>query len=83
MANVFLFAPLADALKTDSVAIELSEHTRTVQDLINEQARRGSGWKHNLSAEKLQITVNRQFTDKNAQITHSDEITFIPLSATI
>ena len=83
MAQVFLFGPLADVLETGSTDIEITASIATVQDVLNELAERGPNWQRNLQADKLQITVNRQFVDAGASVTNADEIALIPLPGRI
>ena len=83
MAKVLLFGPLADVLNTGSIEIELGEQTHTILALITQLAEKGPQWQQNLSPEKLQITINRQFADAHSKITNADEIAFISLPGSV
>ena len=77
MAKVLLFGPLSDVLETEAVNIKITEQVKTVNDLIMQLHERGKDWQKYLSADKLQVTVNRQFGDGNSPVRDSDEIAFI------
>lgn len=77
MAKLLFFGPLSDVLEVESMTVPLPSEIKTIRDLVAALHQRGARWQRYLNADKLQITINRQFGDVNTGISDSDEIAFI------
>ena len=77
MAKLLFFGPLSDMLEIESMTVPLPSEIKTIQDLVAALHQRGARWQRYLDANKLQITVNRQFCNVDTEIKNGDEIAFI------
>lgn len=82
MAKVLYFGPLADMLGKESETISVAAHPN-IAALLAELRERGGDWARYLSEDKLQITVNRQFTDANSAVREEDEIALISIAGKV
>lgn len=74
--NILYFSALASRLGLDSETITLPEEIITIGDLIPWLMTRRGEWQRAL-AGKLEITVNRQFSDRSRIICDDDAVALV------
>lgn len=74
--NILYFSVLASRLGLDSETITLPEEIITIGDLIPWLMTRRGEWEKAL-ARKLEITVNRQFSDRSRIICDDDAVALV------
>ena len=81
MVKILFFGDLVDTLGMASDEIDLPPDVTDVERLLFVLSRRGEMWKKMLLGNpKLNITVNKQFAEKNAPIQDGDEIALVGFS---
>jgi molybdopterin synthase sulfur carrier subunit len=79
MAKILYFGPLADMLRKEAEQLVLPADVNTVNHLLTYLRQRGGDWNLYLGDDKLQVTINRQFSTLTQPIKDSDEIALIPI----
>ncbi|MEQ1663118.1 MAG: MoaD/ThiS family protein [Thiobacillus sp.] len=78
MVKILFFGDLVDSLGMASEEIELPPDVTDVARLLFTLSQRGEMWKKMLLGNpKLNITINKQFVEKTAEIKDGDEIALV------
>ncbi len=78
MVKILFFGDLVESLGMASDAIELPPDVTDVARLLFTLSQRGEMWKKMLLGNpKLNITINKQFADRTAEIRDGDEIALV------
>lgn len=76
--TVLYFMQLANIAETSSEKINLPTKINTVEDLLKYLRLRSETWEQVFTEEKVQVTVNKQFTESYTPIEDGDEIAIVP-----
>jgi molybdopterin synthase sulfur carrier subunit len=74
MAKILYFGPLADMLHKESEQLPLPADVTTIAELLGYLRKRGTDWALYLADDKIQVTINRQFSGVQNPISNTDEI---------
>ena len=78
MAKILYFANLVDKLGSSSEEVSLPASITDVRALLAWLRARGGNWETALMADKVQVTVNRQFAAPETMIDNTTEIAIVP-----
>ncbi len=76
--TILYFMQIANITETQSEALLVSSDIKTVADLLQFLSERKESWRDVFTSEKVQVTVNKQFTELYTPIENLDEIAIIP-----
>lgn len=76
--KLLYFIELARIAGKDEEEVEIPDAVTNVQTLLNWMRKRGERWKEPFADERLQVTVNKQFSEPYTLIEHGDEVAFVP-----
>ena len=77
MIKVLFFASLREKLGCDAIDVS-ADQLGNVADLRSSLASKGETWQAALSHEQLQVAVNQQLANMQADISDGDEVAFFP-----
>jgi len=72
------FIQLAKIAGKDEEEVELPESVTNVETLLAWMRKRGERWKEAFEDQRIQVTVNKQFSEPYTLIEHGDEVAFVP-----
>lgn len=76
--RVLYFIELAKISGKDEEELAIPESVTNVESLLAWLRRRGSAWKEPFAADRVQVTVNRQFAEPYTLVEHGDEVAIVP-----
>ena len=76
--KLLYFIELARIAGKNEEEVEVPESVINVETLLNWMQKRGERWKEPFQANRLQVTVNKQFSEPYTLIEHGDEVAFVP-----
>jgi DUF971 family protein/molybdopterin converting factor small subunit len=76
--KLLYFIELAKIAGKDEEEVEIPEWVTNVETLLNWMRKRGERWKEAFADNRLQVTVNKQFSEPYTLVEHGDEIAFVP-----
>ncbi|GAB1256737.1 molybdopterin converting factor subunit 1 [Aurantivibrio plasticivorans] len=76
--KILFFAHFRETLDCDEITIDLSDHSPTVDDVINELTLKGDNWADILGQEQLLIAVNHAVSTRAQILSDGDEVAFFP-----
>ena len=74
------FFQLATLTGKDEEEVELPASVTNVETLLTWQAGRRLGWEEVFAPERVQVTVNRHFSEPFTRIEQGDEVALVPRS---
>jgi molybdopterin converting factor small subunit len=77
--KLLYFAQLVDVLQRSHEDVELPAGVRNVDQLLNWLERRGEPWASHMVADRIQVTVNKQFAQPATEVGNDDEVGFFPV----
>ena len=72
------FIELARISGKDEEEVIIPESVTNVETLLNWMRKRGERWKEAFEPNRLQVTVNKQFSEPYTLVEHGDEVAFVP-----
>ncbi|MCG6936826.1 MAG: gamma-butyrobetaine hydroxylase-like domain-containing protein [Gammaproteobacteria bacterium] len=72
------FIELAKLAGKDEEQVAIPESVTNVETLLDWMRKRGQRWKEPFEANRLQVTVNKQFAEPYTLVEHGDEVAFVP-----
>jgi len=76
--NLLYFIELAKISGKNEELVTVPESVTNVETLLSWMRKRGERWKEAFEDNRLQVTVNKQFTEPYTLIEHGDEVAFVP-----
>ncbi len=76
--KLLYFIQLAKLTGKDEEKVELPAAVSTVETLLAWLAGRRPGWDEAFAPERVQVTVNRHFSEPFTRIEHGDEVAIVP-----
>jgi DUF971 family protein/molybdopterin converting factor small subunit len=76
--KLLYFIELAKVSGKDEEEVVVPESVTNVETLLNWMRKRGDRWKEPFEDNRLQVTVNKQFSEPYTLVEHGDEIAFVP-----
>jgi DUF971 family protein/molybdopterin converting factor small subunit len=78
IVKLLYFIELARIAGKDEEEVTLPESVSNVETLLNWMRKRGKRWQEPFADNRLQVTVNKQFSEPYTLVEHGDEIAFVP-----
>jgi len=72
------FIQLAKIAGKNEEEVELPDSVKDVETLLVWMRKRGERWKEAFEDKRLQVTVNKQFSEPYTLVEHGDEVAFVP-----
>ncbi|MFV2005051.1 MAG: MoaD/ThiS family protein [Gammaproteobacteria bacterium] len=72
------FIELAKISGKDEEEVLMPESVTNVETLLAWMRKRGQRWQEAFEDNRLQVTVNKQFSEPYTLIEHGDEVAFVP-----
>jgi len=76
--KLLYFIELASISGKDEEQVSVPESVVNVETLLAWMRKRGERWKEAFEDNRLQVTVNKQFSEPYTLVEHGDEIAFVP-----
>ena len=76
--KLLYFIDLARVSGRDEEEVVIPESVTNVETLLAWMRKRGDRWKEPFTDNRLQVTVNKQFSEPFTLIEHGDEVAFVP-----
>ena len=76
--KLLYFIELAKISGKDEEQVTVPESVTNVETLLSWMRKRGERWKQAFADNRLQVTVNKQFSEPYTLIEHGDEVAFVP-----
>ena len=76
--KLLYFIELARISGKDEEEVIIPESVTNVETLLNWMRKRGERWKEPFADNRLQVTVNKQFSEPYTLVEHGDEVAFVP-----
>ena len=76
--KLLYFIELAKISGKNEEEVDVPESVTNVETLLNWVRKRGERWQEPFEANRLQVTVNKQFSEPYTLIEHGDEVAFVP-----
>ena len=76
--KLLYFIELAKISGKDEEEVEIPESVTNVETLLSWMRKRGQRWQEAFEDNRLQVTVNKQFSEPYTLVEHGDEIAFVP-----
>jgi DUF971 family protein/molybdopterin converting factor small subunit len=76
--KLLYFIELARISGKNEEEVTVPESVTNVETLLSWMRKRGERWKEPFADNRLQVTVNKQFSEPYTLIEHSDEVAFVP-----
>ena len=80
IVKLVYFIELAKISGKDEEEVIVPDSVTNVETLLVWMRKRGERWKEAFEDNRLQVTVNKQFSEPYTLIEHGDEVAFVPLS---
>lgn len=77
--KLLYFAQLVDVLQRSGEDVALPAGVRNVDQLLRWLAGRGEPWTSHMAADRIQVTVNKQFAEPTTEVDDDDEVAFFPV----
>jgi DUF971 family protein/molybdopterin converting factor small subunit len=77
--KLLYFIDLARVSGRDEEEVAIPESVTNVETLLAWMRKRGDRWKEPFEDNRLQVTVNKQFSEPYTLIEHGDEVAFVPM----
>ncbi len=77
--KLLYFAQLVDILQRSHEDVTLPAGVRNVDQLLGWLAARGEPWTSHMVANRIQVTVNKQFAQPATAVDNDDEIGLFPV----
>ena len=77
--KLLYFAQLIDVLHTSAEDVALPAGVGNVGQLLDWLAGRGEPWTSHMVADRLQVTVNKQFAQPTTEVGDDDEVALFPV----
>lgn len=78
--KLLYFIELARISGKDEEEVMVPDSVTNVETLLGWMRKRGERWKEAFEDNRLQVTVNKQFSEPYTLVEHGDEIAFVPKS---
>jgi len=78
--KLLYFIELAGISGKDEEEVVVPDSVTNVETLLAWMRKRGERWKEAFADDRLQVTVNKQFSEPYTLIEHGDEVAFVPRS---
>ncbi|MDH5764796.1 MAG: gamma-butyrobetaine hydroxylase-like domain-containing protein [Gammaproteobacteria bacterium] len=72
------FIELAKIAGKDEEEVAVPDVVTNVETLLKWMRGRGKRWQENYADDRVQVTVNRQFSEPYTLVEHGDEVAFVP-----
>jgi molybdopterin converting factor small subunit len=79
MANILYYGSLPDRLNIGVEEITITEALGTIRELLTSLHERGETRNQYLAEDKLQVTINKKFSDPESALNDNDEIAIISI----
>jgi DUF971 family protein/molybdopterin converting factor small subunit len=76
--KLLYFIELAKISGKDEEQVTVPESVTNVETLLSWIRKRGERWNQAFADDRLQVTVNKQFSEPYTLIEHGDEVAFVP-----
>ena len=76
--KLLYFIELARLSGKDEEEVVIPDSVSNVETLLNWMRKRGDRWKQAFEDNRVQVTVNKQFSEPYTLIEHGDEVAFVP-----
>lgn len=76
--NLLYFIELAKISGKNEELVTVPESVTNVETLLSWMRKRGERWKQAFEDNRVQVTVNKQFSEPYTLIEHGDEVAFVP-----
>ena len=76
--KLLYFIELARISGKNEEEVTVPESVTNVETLLSWMRKRGERWKEPFADNRLQVTVNKQFSEPYTLIEHGDEVAFVP-----
>jgi len=76
--KLLYFIELARISGKDEEEVTIPESVTNVETLLSWMRKRGERWKEPFADNRLQVTVNKQFSEPYTLVEHGDEVAFVP-----
>ncbi len=76
--KLLYFIELAKISGKNEEEVVIPDSVTNVETLLNWMRKRGERWQEAFEANRLQVTVNKQFSEPYTLVEHGDEIAFVP-----
>lgn len=76
--KLLYFIELAKISGKDEEEVTIPESVTNVETLLAWMRKRGERWREAFEDNRLQVTVNKQFSEPYTLIEHGDEVAFVP-----
>ncbi len=76
--KLLYFIELARIAGKNEEEVTIPESVTNVETLLSWMRKRGERWKEPFADNRLQVTVNKQFSEPYTLVEHGDEIAFVP-----
>ena len=76
--KLLYFIELARISGKDEEEVVIPDSVSNVESLLNWMRKRGDRWKQAFEDNRVQVTVNKQFSEPYTLIEHGDEVAFVP-----
>jgi DUF971 family protein/molybdopterin converting factor small subunit len=76
--KLLYFIELAKISGKNEEEVDVPESVTNVETLLKWMQKRGQRWQEPFEANRLQVTVNKQFSEPYTLIEHGDEVAFVP-----
>ncbi len=76
--KLLYFIELARISGKDEEEVTVPESVTNVETLLSWMRKRGERWKEPFADNRLQVTVNKQFSEPYTLVEHGDEVAFVP-----
>ena len=78
--KLLYFIELARISGKNEEEVTVPDSVTNVETLLSWMRKRGDRWKEPFADNRLQVTVNKQFSEPYTLIEHGDEVAFVPRS---
>ena len=76
--KLLYFIELAKISGKNEEEVTVPESVTNVETLLSWMRKRGERWKEAFADNRLQVTVNKQFSEPYTLVEHGDEVAFVP-----
>lgn len=76
--KLLYFIELAKVAGRNEEEVEIPDTVTNVESLLGWMRNRGQRWQQPFMDDRLQVTVNKQFSEPYTLIEHGDEVAFVP-----
>ena len=76
--NILYFMHLANIAGKDTETVVIPDSVNTITALLSWLRERGEQWNEDFNDERVQVTVNKNFTEPSTPIKQGDEVAIVP-----